>query len=130
MVAGLAKGWPKSKTASLSEEADKALAVLLAKLPGSAKGQLLRLASTLGSKGLEKYRKDVTEALVKTIGDEKQPDEVRIESARQLVEFEPRNGEFLDSLLDTVHARSSPQLSVGIIDALPLQRLPDWDRRF
>jgi putative heme-binding domain-containing protein len=60
----------------------------------------------------------VTESLVKIIADEKQSDVARITSARQLVEFEPGNNAFLESLLEAVNPRSSPQLSVGIIDAL------------
>ena len=124
IVGGLAKGWPKNRTATLNEASDKALAALLVMLPSGAKGQLLRFANALGSKGLEKYRKEVAESLVKIVADEKQLDESRIGSARQLIEFEPNNNDFLEALLDVVNARSSPQLAAGIIDALSACEAP------
>src|SRR5262249_28776748 len=43
ILAGLARGWPKDKSAELSEETEKAMAKLFEHASAGAKGQLVRL---------------------------------------------------------------------------------------
>src|SRR5262249_62361472 len=71
IVGGLAQGWKAGATLALKPEAEKALATLLAKVSATGKGSVVRLASSLGSRGLEKAAGEVVKSLVATLADEK-----------------------------------------------------------
>jgi putative membrane-bound dehydrogenase-like protein len=118
IVAGLAKGWPKDRPAKLDGPAERALSRLLVKVASDLKGQVILLAERWGSKGLEKYAADVTEALLTTVRDEAKPQRERIEAARQLVDFRKDDAPVAQGLLELISPRTSPELAAGLIDAV------------
>ncbi len=118
VVAGMAKGWPRGKSAELGEETEKALAALVARVPAGTKGSLIKLATLWGSKGFEKYAAETMKALLATIADDKGADGARADAARQLVEFRSNDDEVVEKVLDAISPRTSPQLGTDLLDAL------------
>ena len=82
------------------------------------KGDLVKLAGAWGSKAFEKNAAEIVKALATTIGDDKAGDEARAAAARQLVAFMPTDGTAIETLLDAVSARTSPELSAALLDAV------------
>jgi putative membrane-bound dehydrogenase-like protein len=118
IVAGMAKGWPKGKSAELTPETEKRLESLLTSLSPAGKGQLLKLAASWGSHGLTKYAAEANKALLEVIRNEKQTDTARIAAGKQYLEFSAGDAKAVEELLAFVTPRASPALSVGLIDAL------------
>jgi putative membrane-bound dehydrogenase-like protein len=118
IVAGLAKGWPKDKRANLDEESEKAMADLFNHASPSAKGQIVRLATTWGSKAFEKQAVEISKSLLATIEDEKQSESARIAAAKQLIEFRANDAEAVTKVLEILSPRTSPSLATGLLDAL------------
>ncbi len=118
VVAGLAKGWPKDRKLSLSADDEQALRQLLDRLPSGAKGQLLRLAATWGSKQFETSAAEIARSLLAIVTSDKETDEHRLDAARQLVEFRAEDVKVVEKLLEIVTPRLSPALAEGIVQAL------------
>ena len=118
IVAGLARGWPKGKSATISEETETQLSRLLVRLSTGAKGDLVKLAGAWGSKAFEKNTAEIIKSLLTTIADEKASDTVRAASAHQLIAFRPADKAVIDPLLEAISPRTSPALSAAILDAL------------
>ncbi|HJT36387.1 MAG TPA: PVC-type heme-binding CxxCH protein [Pirellulales bacterium] len=119
IIAGLAKGWPKSQPVALSDRSEESLQKLLPRLSSGGQGQLVKLAAAWGSQGLAEYADKIAESLLETIGDEQQADEPRLAAARQLVDFRGSQPEIVDELSEViVSPRTSPELAAGLIDAL------------
>jgi len=118
VVSGLARGWPRNFTADLNEDSEKALARLLARLPAGSKSSLIRLATTWGSKGFEKYATETMKSLLDAVADDKAADSTRADAARQLVEFRPNDEAVALKILAAISPRTSPTLSAGLLEAL------------
>ena len=137
IVAGLAKGWPKTKLVMLSPDTQDGLKTLLDRLPASGRGQLIRLVSNWGSTSFDRYLAEITAVFEKTALDAKANDEERIAAAKQLVEFRVADAKAAGILVDAITLRASPALANGFIDAASLsaapelgailaKRYPDW----
>ena len=87
IVGGLAKGWPKNSRVELDEQTEAMIVKLAQRLSPGSRGQLVKLATSWGSKGLEKHVAQIVDSLVKNVGDAKLSDVNRIDAARQLVDF-------------------------------------------
>jgi putative membrane-bound dehydrogenase-like protein len=118
IVAGFAKGWPRGKQAKLNAAAEKAMLDLLPGLSATARGQLTQFAAAIGSTAFEKQSAEILKNLAATIVNEKQTDAERIAAAQQLLELQANDAKQLETLLDIINPRSSPQLSVGILEAV------------
>jgi putative membrane-bound dehydrogenase-like protein len=118
IVAGLARGWPKNKPAVIGEDTEKQLTRLLVRLSTRSKSDLVKLAGAWGSSAFEKNTAEIIKSLSATLADEKAGDDARAASARQLVEFRPADKQVIETLLDTISPRTSPELSAAILDAL------------
>jgi putative membrane-bound dehydrogenase-like protein len=137
VLGGMAKGWPRGKTAQLTDDTEKAMARLLARLSPGGKGSLIKLATTWGSKGFDKYAAETTASLLAVVGDAKASDADRTAAARQLAEFRSNDEQVVEKLLALVTPRTSPELTAGLLDALSasqaanvgpavLKELPGW----
>ncbi|MCA9203648.1 MAG: c-type cytochrome, partial [Planctomycetales bacterium] len=56
--------------------------------------------------------------LVETIQDEEAAEKARIEAARQLISFLPRNEDAVADILESISPRTSPSLAQGLIEAV------------
>jgi putative membrane-bound dehydrogenase-like protein len=118
ILAGLARGWPRNKPAAISDESEKQLARLVVRLPIGARGDLVKLAGAWGTRALEKYGGEIVKSLTDTLADEKAGDEARAAAAHQLIAFRPADKDVIETLLDAVSARTSPELGAAILDAV------------
>jgi putative membrane-bound dehydrogenase-like protein len=117
VVAGLTRGWPKDKTATLDDKADAAFGRLLERLPAGSKGPLIGLASRLGSKKLEKFAAETAANLLKTAEDDSKSEADRLAAAGQLAEL-VGTGETAKALLALITPRTPPSLGVGLVEAV------------
>jgi len=118
IVGGLARGWPEKKPARTSSELDDALAALLPRLPRGGQGQLVKLASALGSQGIDKFGQQIAESLLAALSDDARDEKERIDAASQLVEFRSGDEKLIEPLLENVTPRTSPALAVAIVEAV------------
>ena len=124
IVAGLDRGWPKDRPATLDDAAEAALGKLVAKLPPASRGQLSGLAGRLGSKGLEKYAAEIAGSFLATARDESKPEAERLAAARQLIAFRKADAAAARSLLELVTPKTAPTLAAGLIDAVARSESP------
>jgi putative heme-binding domain-containing protein len=130
-VNGLAAGWRDGKQVKLSDDATKAVHLMLKARPGAppgglsewylpanTKSRLLKLASTWGVKGLDEQLAAITKAAFATLADAKATDADRVAAAQQVVEFQPDSDEAAAKLLAAVTADASPTLASGVFEAL------------
>src|SRR5262249_54071848 len=123
-IAGLARGWPRGRSATLDTATETALLRILPALSLTARGQLVRLAGRWGSGGLEKYAAEIAANLKATAGDESKPDAARADAARQWVELHPEDDPAVQTLLGLITPRTSPELATGLIDAIGQSTAP------
>src|SRR4051812_40120501 len=95
---------------------------MLKKLPATARGRFLKLASTWGVKELDAQLAELTKGLFTTVASTSASDADRIDAAKQIVEFQPDSDEAANRLLDAVTTRASPALATGLFDALSASR--------
>jgi hypothetical protein len=122
ILAAVAKGWPKDKRADLTAGMERALDRLFTRAGPEAKGQLVQLAATWGTKALEKHAGAVVETLLAVAADEKGDDDRRLTAARQVMSFRAEDAGAAGKLLDLVGPRTPPALAVGLIDAAGTSR--------
>jgi putative membrane-bound dehydrogenase-like protein len=116
VVAGLARGWPRDRKATLDEASERAIAQLFARLGPEAKGQLANLAARLGSTALDRYTTEIAATLLATARDETKTETERVGAARQLVELRPGDPDTPRTLLELIAPRTPATLAAGLID--------------
>ncbi|MEX1223081.1 MAG: c-type cytochrome, partial [Pirellulales bacterium] len=118
MIHGLAAGWPADGQLELDEAAEAALVKILQTAPSQARGQLVSLASKLGSEKLDQIAQELSKELLMVVRGEGHADEQRVAAARQLTAFRPDDGKLVDQLLAVVSPRVSTELNLGILRAI------------
>jgi putative membrane-bound dehydrogenase-like protein len=118
VVLGLARGWPRDKSPTLTAEDDKALATLAPELPLTARGQLVMLAERWGSKALAKYASEISSGLLAQAKNEKEGDKTRMSAATQLIEFRSTDLKTARQVLRLVTPQTPPELARGFLEAL------------
>jgi putative heme-binding domain-containing protein len=118
VLAGLAAGWPREHSVTLTPASEKSLVAMLEIVPAGSKGQLIRLASLWGSKELEKYADEIGAALLASVSDTGASIRDRIAAARQLIGFQPSDAGVVTKVLALVTAQAAPELAEGLIAAL------------
>jgi putative membrane-bound dehydrogenase-like protein len=121
VVAGLSAGWPTGKRVDLPAKTGNSVAALLSKLPAASRGSLIKLASTMGVSGLESQLAEITQGLLATVADADRSSRVRLEAARQIVEFQPESDEAARQLVAAAKGASS-EFATGLFDALAQSR--------
>jgi len=117
IVAGFAKGWTGTTKVAWTDDSDKALTSLMAKLSPAGRGRLVKLSTIWGSKGGAKNREEITRAMLLTLGNEKESETARIDAAKQLIELDPASDAILEKLLEVITPKTSPELAAGIVEA-------------
>jgi len=113
-----AKGWPRGEKAALNDPAEKAMSQLLTRVTPGTRGQLVRLATTWGSKSFEKYGTQIAAALLTSVLDAKLADEERTQAAQQLINFRPDDATLVTNFLDQLTPQMSPALSESLLRSL------------
>ncbi|HEV3024930.1 MAG TPA: glycosyl hydrolase, partial [Pirellulales bacterium] len=125
VVRGLMRGWPTDKLPKLDERLEQDLERVLNRLAPDQRGAMIRLASTWGSKRLEKFAAEATRALFERVQNEKLKTDERLASARELVSYRLTDKATAESLLDLVTISTPPDLAVGLVDALRQNEAPE-----
>ncbi|MBI1832038.1 MAG: c-type cytochrome [Planctomycetes bacterium] len=115
---GTLKGLSKYREFREADKTARALKDVYLKVPAASRGKVIRLAKLMNVSAFDKQVSVITAALLKTVADEKQKDDARLGSAQQLLDLQPDDSKLADKLLDLITPRSSPQFSVGILEAL------------
>jgi len=125
ILTGLTKGWPRGKKVSLDDKAQATLVAALPRLDPGAQGQLLKLASAWGVEGFDAQLKQIAEAFLKTLRDEKAADADRIAAAGQYIALRADSAEAAGELLGSITLRTPPAVAEGTIAALSASRAAD-----
>lgn len=125
VLTGLAKGWPRGKTAILDDKAEEGLVDLLKKLPPATRGPLATFATRLGSKKLEAYGAEIAASFLTVAKDDKQAETARIAAARQLIDFRRLDASAAGELLAIITPRTSPDLGKGLVEAIGRSDSPE-----
>lgn len=118
LITGLAKGWPRGKTAKLDEATEQALVQLVQKLPPATRGPLATFATRVGSKELEKYSAEIAASFMTVVQDDTKSLEVRTEAANQLILFRRLDAAAASELLSLMSPRTAPELCLGLVSAI------------
>ena len=125
ILGGVFRGWPKDKPLKLEPNAEKALITLMPRVSPEARGQLATLGNRWGSEFFTKYSAEIAAGLLATARDESKPEASRVDAARRLVEFRPRDASTARDLLALISPRTPPALATGIINAISRSEAPE-----
>jgi uncharacterized protein len=118
IIAGLARGWPKNRPATVDGAMEAVLARLTIELTPPARGQLVRLAGLWGNQALDRLGAEIAASLLAAARDEKLTDAQRIEAARQLVELRESDESAARNLLALIVPDTSTELGAGLVEAV------------
>jgi len=118
VIGGLSKGSLTYSKTKLDESVEKALLKLISECSADAKGQVVGIASHLGSTELDKYTAEIGMAMLEKARNEKISDADRVASAVQLIELRKADAESAKELLKLITVRSSLEFAAGILDAV------------
>lgn len=124
IVEGFNRGWKPGHSVTLTPAIESRLAETLERVDVGTKSTLVKLAISWGSENLSKYAEEIRDRLMAVVKNEDAMDADRIQSAQQLIEFQPDNQNAAVKLLDELTPRTSPQLAAGILSALESS---SWD---
>ncbi len=125
VVDGLAAGWPNKKIPELSDRSIADLTRLLATLGPSGRPQVVALSQRWKLTGkFAGAAADVKKAMFADLADAKRSDAARINAAKQLVVI-GLDAEGTAAILDSIGAKSSPELTAGLLESLGSSQLAD-----
>ena len=125
MIAGLAAGWPMNRPPEMTPQFEHDLSNLLRKLSLSAQLQLASLANRWGVG--DKFQADLGEVKKQMLAKATaagETDDTRIQAARELMSL-ASDSKTMNDLLAAIEPQTSPELAVGIVDALGQTSLPE-----
>ncbi len=117
-LAGFMAGWPGSKPPELSQKMIDDLSQLMAHLGPEGRMEVVALGKRW--KAGDKFNAaagTIKKTLLAEVGDEKKSDAARLAAARQLASI-GLDDDAAKALLDSISAKSSPDLVVGLLDAV------------
>ena len=117
-ISGLSAGWPKDHHIKLSEAGEGFLAQVLDAVGPAAKGQLVSLAKSFGSRRFEALAKEIATSLFDVVQSATVEDQKKGEAAMQLIALQPQDVEMGRKLLNLITAQASPELTAGLLEAV------------
>lgn len=118
VLQGLERGWPKDHSIRVDESTANSLIGVLAKLPVSGKGLLVRLAGNWGATALQGEVEKIDKELLSIAMNDKLESQPRIEAANLMIMMRPSENSSVDKLLSAVTPQMPPDTSVGFLSAL------------
>ena len=117
VIRGLAENWPRDHRLQADKALEDALTALLNKVPGSARGKLLQLATLCGSTALDAYAKEIVDSLLAVVANAEATVEARVAAAKEAVSFRADDPAILAGVLNQITTTSTPDLAIGLIEA-------------
>ncbi len=124
IIGGLAQGWPADAKPKVDGQFDADLEKVIVRLSPGSQGLLVKLASGWGSARLESFGRKVSAALLRELDDDKLPVAKRVAAAQKLIDFQSLDEAVVTQLLDKISPRTSPELALGMIEALRKSTAP------
>ncbi|QDV23110.1 Trehalose utilization [Aureliella helgolandensis] len=118
VVTGLAVGWPKDSTISLSEQGEETLAALLEDSATDQLGPLLRLGKAWGSRKTAGYAEQLAETLLTQVEDSQASNRQRIAAAIELIAMDSEDPQTVTQLIELVTPQVPPPVASGLVRAL------------
>ena len=128
VVRGIADGWPADRRPELTADFEKDLEGLVQRLDTAGRGQLLRLAGVWGSSNLSRYSDEIVQQLLAKVDDMDASNSLRLDAARELIEFQSTSNAAVESLLERITPQTDPEIADGLMLALRRSDAPQLDR--
>ena len=122
VVVGFASGWPAGKPAKLTAEDEAAFAKALIGVSPTSRGRLLKLAAAWGVKGIEGQFGELAKGLLVTVADAGKADKLRLDAAKQVMEFLPNDEAAAKVLVTALVQPTTSDFAVGIVETLAQSR--------
>jgi len=129
MIEGLYAGWATEHSLQLASASDADVVCLFNQGPERSKGALVRLSSQWGISTLQKEASKITAALLAKAQDAQGSPESRLEAARQLIDFDPKDERAVQALDAMITQALPPELSLGLIRVISRSRVADLGQR-
>ncbi|MSU79424.1 MAG: c-type cytochrome [Gemmataceae bacterium] len=114
---GYLKG-SKARTVENSATVSRNLSDLMLTLPAAGRGKGIRLAKLWNVAGFEQQIAEIGKTLLAVVLDGKQSDARRVDAAKQLIDSQFDDAKGLTQMLDTITPRTSPELAIGLVEAI------------
>ncbi|ADV62957.1 membrane-bound dehydrogenase domain protein [Isosphaera pallida ATCC 43644] len=129
LIGAFAEGWPQPRgnapaNLKLSPEAEAALLSLFDRVAPASKGRLALLARNLGSERVETKLNEAAAELLATFRDEEASETARAEAVARLIEFRGHDDATLRQIVETLGARTPPDLLRDTFRALASAEAP------
>ncbi|MCA9190825.1 MAG: ThuA domain-containing protein [Planctomycetales bacterium] len=118
VVAGLAAGWPRESSVTLSPSAEQSLQTLFGRLAAEDRAPLIRLASAWGSQGLRKFADEIAGGLLTTIQSNEASIDDRAKASREYVGLMGATEDAIAKLLGTVSPQMPSDVASAVITSL------------
>ncbi|MCE9525122.1 MAG: c-type cytochrome [Planctomycetales bacterium] len=102
----------------LTEEEEKSLLAAFEKGTPNSRSRLVTLANRWGNEKLAAHAAEIAKTFLATIEDAEKSDKERSEAAVQLITFRKSDAEAVNSLLEQITPRTSPELAAALVDAV------------
>ncbi|HEY1067488.1 MAG TPA: PVC-type heme-binding CxxCH protein, partial [Pirellulales bacterium] len=122
---GLAQGWPKTKSPTMTPELETAIVAAVGNLPAGARSGFIGLASRWGAKEISKHTAETVKKLSETIADETADAEKRVVAANELMDLAPNDPASAKSILAAITPRTQPEASAGFVAAASKSEAPE-----
>jgi uncharacterized protein len=124
ILEGLARGWPKDKPVKLTADEENALLAAFEKGTPNSRSRLVTLANRWGNEKLAAHAAEIAKTFLATIEDAEKSDRDRGEAATQLITFRKSDADAVNSLLEQITPRTSPELAAALVDAVRQSESP------
>jgi len=122
ILSGLTEGWPAGYQVQLDGASEEALRALAEKLPGDQVGQLVALASRMGTSVLESYADQLAEKLLALLADANAEDPRRLEAATQLIALLPTSDQAAEGILESIDLQMDPGTATALLQVVQQSR--------
>lgn len=124
ILEGLVKGWPKGELVKLTASEETALLAAFEKGTPTIRSRLVTLANRWGNEKLAAHAAEIAKSFLATIESAEKSDKERGEAAAQLIVFRKSDSEAVNSLLEQITPRTSPELAAALVDAVRQSESP------
>jgi hypothetical protein len=122
VLEGFSRGWPNSAPYQMDADTQAALMVSLERWPTGPQRQLLMLARRWGNDAFNDFAGRLTDDLISQFENQELDVRERADAIRTVVELQGEQAEVIEQLLERVNARTAPQDTLALIEAVSASR--------
>ncbi len=122
MLRGIVDGWPADYQIELPEAAEARLATWVDKLDSTHQSMAIRLGNAWQLDRLDTLRRRLVQRMLKTVLDEAQSPQQRVDAARHVVQLSPRQPDVVEGILAAITPETPPQVAQSLVQTLEASR--------